>query len=215
MREDTDRMIERLAREAAPVKPLASPWVRAGVFLTIVFVAMGTLATLGGHVAATVAAFASAPFAAELVGAFVAGAGAVIAAVMLSIPGRSPNWFYLPLPGLALWLIGGGLECYRQVAELGYQRASVFDSKDCFFFILSAGLPTAAAAYFLLRRSLSVDVVRVLALAGLGAALLAATLLQFVHAHGTNPVDFATHVVAVVLIALAAMASSRIEFRRR
>ncbi|MBP6010871.1 MAG: DUF1109 family protein [Alphaproteobacteria bacterium] len=215
MREDTDRMIERLAREAAPVKALASPWVRAGAFLALVLVAMGTLAALGGHVAATFDAIASGPFAAELLGALVAGVSSVVAAVMLSIPGRSPNWFYLPLPGLALWLIGGAVGCYRQVAQLGYQPTSIFDSKDCFFFILSAGLPTAVAAYFLVRRSLSVDVMRVLALAGLGAALLAATLLQFVHAHGTNPVDFATHVVAVTLIALAAMASSGIESRRR
>lgn len=214
MREDTDRMIERLAREAAPVKPLPSPWVRAGVFLALVLVVMGALAGFGGNVAATFAAFSSAPFTAELFGTLIAGAGAVIAAVMLSVPGRSPNWFYLPLPGLALWLIGGGLGCYRQLAELGYRPTSIFDSQDCFFFILSAGLPTAIAAYVLLRRSLSVDVVRVLALAGLGAALLAATLLQFVHAHGTNPVDFATHVVAVALLMLFGVIAARVQFRR-
>jgi hypothetical protein len=170
---------------------------------------MGGLAAFGGHVGDTFAKLASVPFTAELTGALLAGVGAVIAAVMLSIPGRSPNWLYLPAPGLALWLAGGGLECYRQVVELGYAPASVFASRDCFVFIMSAGLPTAAAAYVFLRRTLSVDVVRVLALAGLGAALLAATLLQFIHAHGTNPVDFATHVVAVVLLMLFGIAAGR------
>ena len=207
MREDTDRLIERLSRDAAPVRPLAAPFVRALAFLGLVLALMGGFAALGGHVGDTMAKLASLPFTAELAGALLAGVSAVIAAVTLSIPGRSPNWLYLPLPGLALWLAGGGLECYRQVAELGYAPTSLLASRDCFIFILSAGLPTAAATYVFLRRTLSVDVVRVLALAGLGAALLAAALLQFVHAHGTNPVDFATHVVAVVLLMLAGIAA--------
>jgi len=93
--------------------------------------------------------------------------------------------------------------------------ASLFASRECFAFILSAGVPTAGAAYLLLRRSLSIDVVRVTTLASLGAALLAAVLLQFVHAHGTNPVDFATHVVAVVTLMLFATAAGQIAFARR
>jgi hypothetical protein len=79
---------------------------------------------------------------------------------------------------------------------------------------MTVGLPTAAATYNLLRRHLTVDTVRVTAMATLGAALLAATLLQFVHAHGTNPVDFLTHVVAVTLLMLTAAALARLEYRR-
>jgi hypothetical protein len=132
----------------------------------------------------------------------------------LSIPGRSQAWAYLPAPGMILWLVGGGLECYRQVGELGYVPVSMFASSDCFIFIMTVGLPTAAATYIFLRRHLTVDTVRVTAMATLGAALLAATLLQFVHAHGTNPVDFLTHVVAVTLLMLTAAALARLEYRR-
>jgi TctA family transporter len=134
---------------------------------------------------------------------------------MLSIPGRPQAWAYLPLPGLALWLIGGAFECYEQVADLGYAPTSMFASRDCFLFIVTAGLPAAAAAYIFLRRHLSIDAVRVTALATLGSALLAAALLQFVHAHGTNPVDFATHIVAVILLMLFAMTLARFDARRR
>jgi hypothetical protein len=70
-------------------------------------------------------------------------------------------------------------------------------------------VPTAIASYLALRRSLSLDIVNVAALAGLGAALLAAALLQFIHAHGTNPVDFGTHIVAVVLLTALAMTAGR------
>jgi hypothetical protein len=214
MREDTNTLIDRLAQEAAPVKPLAPPLLRAGAFVAGLGVVMAAFAVFSGHVEETIAQLASLPFAAELAGAVIAGIGAIVAAVMLSIPGRSRAWVWLPVPGIALWLLGGGLECYRQVATLGYVPTSLFASSACFTFITTVGLPTAAAAYVLLRRSLSVDVARVTALAGLGAALLAAALLQFIHAHGTNPVDFGTHVVAVVMLMLFAMTAGRLAFGR-
>ena len=215
MRESTDKLIERLAHEAAPVKPLAPPLLRASVFLVAVSFVMAAFALWGGRVADTLTHLTSMPFTAELAGAALGGVGAIVAAVMLSIPGRSPRWFYLPLPGIVLWLIGGGWQCYYQIEDLGYVPTSLFASRDCFAFIVGAGIPTAGAAFLLLRRSLSVDVVRVTALASLGAALMASVLLQFVHAHGTNPVDFATHVVAVATLMLFAVAAGQIAQARR
>jgi len=215
MREDTDRLIERLAHDAAPVTPLSPPLLRAGAFVAIVSAVMAAFAAFGGNARETLAHFANMPFTMELAGAALGGIGAIVAAVVLSIPGRSRSWFYLPLPGIALWLVGGGLQCYREVEGLGYVAKSLFASQDCFLFILSAGVPTAAAAYFLLRRSLSIDVVRVTALAAMGGALMAAVLLQFVHVHATNPVDFGTHVVAVVAVMLFAIAAGRIDLARR
>jgi hypothetical protein len=211
---DTDKLIDELSRDAKPVKPLASPLLRAAALLAAIITAMTAYAAFGGHVSETIAQLSNTGFALELVGALTAGIGAIVAAVMLSIPGRSQAWAYLPAPGMILWLVGGGLECYRQVGELGYVPVSMFASSDCFIFIMTVGLPTAAATYIFLRRHLTVDTVRVTAMATLGAALLAATLLQFVHAHGTNPVDFLTHVVAVTLLMLTAAALARLEYRR-
>lgn len=208
MREDTDRMIERLAREVKPVRPLAPPLTRAVAIVAGIAGAMALFAMLGGHPGAALALFGDGWFVAELAGSAIAGVSAVIAAVMLSVPGRSPNWVWLPVPGLALWILGGGLGCYQEVVELGYEPRSLFASRACFFFIIGAGFPSALAIYACLRRTLSVEVVRVLALSGAGAALLAATLLQFVHAHGTDPVDFGTHVVAVALMMLMGLASA-------
>lgn len=209
MREDTDRMIERLSREAQPVRPLASPFARAGLLLGGVLGAMAVLAVLAGQPGTTVSHFGDAWFVTELFGALSAGIGAVVAAVVLSVPGRSSNWMWLPVPGLLLWLVGGGLGCATEI-ERGYVAASLFQSRACFIFILSAGLPAGVAIYLFLRRTLSVETMRVLTLAGLGAALLAATLLQFVHVHGTDPVDFATHVVAVALVTLVGAVAARV-----
>jgi hypothetical protein len=213
MREDTSRLIDRLASEAKPVQPLQAPLLRAGLLLAAVLTAMAAFAGLNGHAGEALTHIAHLPYSSELIGAALAGISAIVAAVMLAIPGRSPNWVYAPVPGLILWLIGGGLECQRQIAELGYVPTTMFASRDCFAFILGAGLPTAVAVYLLLRRSLAINTTRVLALAGLGAALLAATLLQFTHAHGTNPVDFGTHVVAVALLTFFAILLSRVAHR--
>jgi Negative regulator of sigma F len=210
---DTDRLIEDLAQQAKPVKPLANPLLRASALLAGLLAVMAALAMYGGDIAGTLAHLSHMPFSLELGGALFAGVGAIIAAVMLSVPGRAPEWIYLPLPGVSLWLAGGSLECYRQVVE-GYTIASIFASSDCFTFILTAGMPAAATSYFFLRHHLAIGAARVTALASLGSALLATTLLQFVHAHGTNPVDFVTHVVTVALLMLLATMLARFEPRQ-
>lgn len=213
MSEDTNSLIERLAREAQPVKPLAPPLVRAGVFVAMVFAVMTGLVAIGGHPDDTLSHLLDIPFAAELAGAVIAGVAAIVAAAMMSIPGRAAAWIYLPLPGVLLWLAGGGVECYREMAA-GFEARSLFASSDCFWFIVTAGLPVAGAAYLLLRRAVPIHLVPVTALAGLGAALLAAALLQFMHAHGTNPIDFVTHVVAVGAVVLFMMVLGRAGLKR-
>ena len=210
---DTDKLIDELSRGAEPVRPLAAPLARAGMLLAIVLGAIAAFAAFAGHTADTFTHLAHMPFTLELGGALLAGIGAIIAAVTLSIPGRARAWIYLPLPGLALWLIGGGLECHRQISDLGYAFTSAFASRDCFVFIVGAGVPLTATTYLFLRRHLAVDAARVTVLAALGSALLAATLLQFVHAHGTNPTDFLTHVVAVTLLALLGLVAARLDAR--
>lgn len=213
MAEDTNSLIERLARGAQPVTPLAPPLVRAGVFVAVVVAVMAGLVAFGGHPAETLSHLFGMPFAAELAGAAFAGVAAIIAAVMMSIPGRSAAWIYLPVPGVLLWLAGGGVGCYREMAA-GFEVSSLFASRDCFWFIVSAGVPVAGAAYVLLRRAVPIHLAPVTALAGLGAALLAAALLQFMHAHGTNPIDFATHVVAVATVVLFMMVLGRVGLQR-
>jgi hypothetical protein len=210
---DTDALIERLAREAKPVKPLMGPLWRGGIFVAAVLAAMTALVVWGGHPEETLSHLLEMPFAIELAGAALAGIAAIVAAVVIAIPGRSAAWIYLPVPGVLLWLVGGGLECYQALAA-GFEVQSLLQSRDCFFFIAGAGLPVAGAAYFLLRRTVPMQLLPVTALAGLGAALLAAALLQFMHAHGTNPIDFASHVAAVAAVMLFMIVLGRAGLKR-
>lgn len=209
MRETTDALIEKLARGAAPVKPLSPPFVRAGVFVAAVLVVMGAAATFAGHVDSVLSDLSDMPFAAAFAGALITGVSAIVAAVVMSVPGRSDSWALLPLPGALLWLLSSGVQCYQSVAAFGWGDGGPFASVACFEFITLAGAPVAVGIFFLLRRAVSINLVGVTALAGLGAAMLAAALLQFFHPHGANPVDLATHIVAVIALMVVMMTLGR------
>ena len=214
MREDTDALIAKLAREATPVKALLSPLVRAGGFVALALAVMGAVAATAGDVDSVWPKLSDLTFAGSLAGALIAGVAAIVASVVLSVPGRSESWALLPLPGVALWFVSSGAECFQSVADSGWGDGNPFASAACFRFIVTAGVPLALGIFFLLRRAVATNLVAVTALGGLGAAMLAAALLQFMHAHGANPVDFATHVVAVALLMVVMMTLGRSALRR-
>jgi hypothetical protein len=213
MREDTNTLIERLAHEAKPVKPLRPAALRAGLLIIVIAAAMGALAFYEGNYDAAFASLSSIPYAMELVGAFSTAVLAVVAAIMLSVPGRSESWIYAPLPGIVLWLSGGGIGCARFIDEHGFAQ-SLFASQFCYEFIVVAGVPAMIAVYLFLRRAVSIHALGVTALGGLGAAMFAAVLLQFMHAHGTSPADFGAHAAAVVTLIVFAVVTGLFVFRR-
>jgi len=214
MREPTDALIENLARDATPVKALSPPYARAGAFVAAVLAVMGAVAFFAGHVDEALSSFSDMPFAAAFAGALVTGVCAIVAAVVLSVPGRSEAWMLLPLPGALLWLLGSGTQCYQAVAAFGWGDDGPFASMACFEFIATAGLPVAVGIYFLLRRSVETNLAEVTALAGLGAAMLAAALLQFFHPHSADPVDLASHIAAVIALIAAMMTLGRRALKR-
>ena len=61
MRKDTDELIADLSRDAAPVKPLWPPYLRAGVFLAAVIGAMAAIAGFAGSIDETLSSFADMP----------------------------------------------------------------------------------------------------------------------------------------------------------
>jgi hypothetical protein len=74
------------------------------------------------------------------------------------------------------------------------------ESSDCFVFIVGLGLPLSAALLWALRRARPIAPVPVAVLGGLGAASLAAFLLQFFHPFEISFMDLALHAFAVALV---------------
>ncbi|MBL8706997.1 MAG: DUF1109 family protein, partial [Rhodospirillales bacterium] len=80
----------------------------------------------------------------------------------------------------------------------------------CFGFILGAGLPLGAGLTWMLRRARPLSPGPVAAMGGLGAAALAAVLLQFFHPFDITVMDLGMHALAVAIVIAAASLSSRL-----
>jgi len=198
--EATDRLIERLAADGAPVRPLRPPALRAALWLLPV----GALAALGILAFSDLQLFAERArdpkLAVELAATLLTGVAAVVAAFNLSLPDRSRLWALLPLPALALWITSSGYSCYRHWIAFGPEGWEIGESSRCFVFILAAGVPLGASLLLLLRRARPLSPLPVAALGGLGVAGIAAFLLQFFHPFDVTFMDLGVHLVAVALV---------------
>ena len=212
---DTDKLIERLAAAAGPVRRLRPPALRAALWL-IAVAAVLSAAILGFADLGVFTTRAADPkLALELAATLLTGILAVVAAFELGVPDRSPAWALLPLPTLALWILGSGYSCWRHLLVHGPDGWIIGDSANCFRFILGVSLPLALTLVPLLRRAAPLAPVRVAAMGGLGIAALAAFALQFFHPFDVTFMDLAVHVVAVALVIAALSVLERAGMARR
>lgn len=196
----TPELIEALAADAKPVRRLAPPLTRAGLWLTGFLLLVGVVTWATSAWPLMLQRVQMTRFALEMSATFLTGLAAVIAAFYLSLPDRSRFWILLPLPTLALWLASSGYGCYQNWIESGPQGWHLGRSSDCFMFIIMLSIPVAIALYAVLRRARPLDPLPVMALGGLGVAGLAAAVLQFYHPFDVTIVDLAAHVAAVVIV---------------
>ena len=201
---DTDRLIDRLAQDAVPVRPLPAPGRRAALTLGIAAVAALIAISAAGDVAGLLARYAGREWLmmAET-GAMVATAIlAIFAAFMLSVPGRSKRWLLAPLPSFLLWFGLSGVGCFLGSGAPGQEHTT-----DCLTFIILASLAVGIPLLWTLSRAHPIDPLPVAVMGGLGAAALSAFLLQFFHPFGLTAIDLAVHFGAVLLVlAVAALA---------
>ncbi|HTY68264.1 MAG TPA: NrsF family protein [Alphaproteobacteria bacterium] len=210
MNEATDKLIGRLVAEAAPVRRLRPPLVRAALWLLAV-AAVGAILIFALSDLATFERRAEDPkLVLELIGTLATGIAAVIAAFYLSLPDRSDAWALLPLPPLALWIASSGYSCYRHWITFGPDGWELGESGDCFRFIVAVSVPLGIALFLLLRQARPIAPVRVAATGGLGVAGLAAFLLQFFHPFDVTLIDLASHLAAVgLVVAVSSFAGRR------
>ncbi len=210
MNEATDKLIGRLVAEAAPVRRLRPPLVRAALWLLAV-AAVGAVLIFAASDLATFERRAEDPkLVLELIGTLATGIAAVIAAFYLSLPDRSGAWALLPLPPLALWIASSGYSCYRHWITVGPNGWELGESGHCFRFILAVSVPLGIALFLLLRQARPIAPVRVAATGGLGVAGVAAFFLQFFHPFDVTLIDLASHLAAVgLVVAVSSFAGGR------
>jgi hypothetical protein len=211
----TERLIERLAAEARPVRRLRSPARRAGMWLAAVAAVLAAAILLFAELDVFARRAQDAKLALELAGTVLTGILAVIAAFELSLPDRSWRWIWAPLPALGLWLAGSGYSCWRHGNGPGAAGWEIGESWHCLRFILAVSVPLAFSLIVLLRRARPLAPVRVAAMGALGVAAIAAFALQFFHPFDVTIVDLGVHAAAVAIVVLVASGVERAAQTRR
>jgi hypothetical protein len=202
----TEGLIAELANGLQPVKRLRSPYLRAALWLGVIAI-LGTLMVAAFADMPTFMRRASRPqLAIELAGTLATGILAVLAAFMLSLPDRPIGWALLPLPTFLLWIGSSSYSCW---IVLGHDGVDAGEGMHCFTWIVAFGIPLGISLFILLRRAKPLTIAPVAAMGGLGAASIAAFLLQFFHPFDVTFVDLGMHIAAVVTVVILAQAAGR------
>jgi len=205
----TDKMIQSLAAQLQPVRPLRSPLLRALLWLAVVGTIAGLLIAHAVGLGIFLQRVAVTRVAVETAATALTAVTAVIAAFELSVPGHSPRWAVLPVLPFLTWLGASGLGCLANGLSLHGDAGFSGESPHCFAFITGVSVPLALALFWMLRRARPIDPLPVAALGALGVAASAAFLLQFVHPFDVTVIDLALHLAAVALVVLIGTAWRR------
>ena len=197
-----DSLIDRLAAEMRPVRPLRAPPLRAlTVLAAIVVIGLIAVAMLG-DVAGLRERYADreALLALEMAAMLATAVLAILAAFFVSIPGRSKRWIAAPMPFFALWLLVSGLGCYGDFVLGGGGGWELGESLHCLWFILATSAVIAPLLVWRLARAKPIYPLPVALLGGLGVAASSAFVLQFFHPFAVTFIDLAVHLAAILVV---------------
>ena len=209
MSPQTAALIERLAAEAAPVTPLPPPGRRAASWLACFAVLAAALIALAGRPEDVMGRLDQPWFGVALLAAGLTGAGAVLSAFHLAIPGHHPGWGRAPLVPLAVWLGASGWGCWQDWVTSGPDGIAPGHTGECFAFIAGFGVVIAMGLVPMLRAARPLAPRHVAVHAGLGVAGLAAFLLAFFHPFDITFLDLGVHALAVGVVIGAMTLSAR------
>jgi len=194
---DHDLLIEKLSRDATPVKRMRSTGWRVFMWLAMAL-PCGAAASLLVHRTLTDWSLPGMTAAiAQLLLAFFTGTLAIRNAFQISIAGRHPlswKWF---MPLVVFWL-GSNLLHLRDAPMMKGHA----DETNCYLFILVVSVPMMLMMIGSLRQTRTLYPVRNLTLAGAGVACMALSLLSLCHPVELYWLDLLQHLAAVFTVVL-------------
>lgn len=209
----TDDLIERLARDAAPVRPLPHPARRVLGWLAVALGFAVTMVWAIGPRPDLVERLGEARFLFEQGVALATAIAAAVAAMALTLPDASRAWRWLPLVPGAAWLSTLGLGCARDWAQLGPDGLRLTPDPECFVYIALIGSLPLLVLVLMLRRGAPLRPAWTLGLAALAAAAIGNFALRFFHMQDAALMVLVWQVGAVVLIAAIAALCGRAVLR--
>ncbi len=213
MADSTERLIETLVADAAPVRRLRPPLLRAALWLAVAGATLALAIFLFADTGTFLRRASDTKLAIELIATLATGIAAACAAFELSLPDRSAKWILLPLPALAVWIAASGYSCYRHWLSFGPSGWEIGESAHCFVFILAAGIPLSVSLQVLLRRAGPLMPIPMAVAGGLAASAIAAFALQFFHPFDVTFMDLGVHLIAVTIVVLAIAAADGLQRR--
>ena len=197
-----DDLVEALANDARPVRPLKPPLRRALGWLAAVGLTSGIAISWFSDFSRLTAYSTGQEeqLALQMAAMLATGIIAIIGAFYVSIPGRSRAWLFAPMVPFAAWLLLTGAGCYRDFVRSGASGLELGHSLNCLSFIVGVSLPLGAVLIWRLARARPVEPTRVALLGGLGVAALAAFILHFFHPFAVTLIDLAFHLLAIALV---------------
>lgn len=178
---DTERLIERLAEGAAPVRPLPRPWIRTAAWLLVAIPYVALVVLVVAPRADLISNLSDWRYVVEQLAALATGVTAATAAFATVIPGYDRKLLLLPVLPLAIWLGSVGQGCIQAWIELGPAGLSLRQDWFCFPAIVLVGAVPAIAMAAMLRRGAPLTPHVTTALGGLAAAGLGDFGLRLFH----------------------------------
>jgi hypothetical protein len=211
----TDTLIERLARELQPVRPLRRPAVRAAMWISGAAIYLALIAvplTSSADVAANTAG--GMRFFIPQLMAIVAGVVAAVAAFASVVPGYSRRACVAAAAAAVAWAASLAIGARGQWSEPLDPRLP--SEWVCVALIVGTGVPLMLATARMLRRGAPFHPRVTAALGALAVTSLANVGACITHPHVNNAVTFVWHgMTLVVLVMVSVMMSPRILGSRR
>jgi len=207
----SEDLIKALATDAAPVRRLASPMARLGVWLTASAAYTGVIVAIMGVRPDLPLRLTDPHFAIELSATFMTSMLAAAAAFCAGCPGR-PIWErFAPLPALALWFFSLGEGCRQSIVHAGALGLRFQLDFLCFPSILLVSIVPGTLILVMIRHGAPIAPVSTSALAALAAAALGATGLRLFHEQDASAMILVWQFGSVALLAcLGALAGRKI-----
>ena len=201
---DTNRLIQHLAEQSGPVRPLAAPWKRTAIWVALAIPYMALVVIVMSPRSDLIAKASDVRFVIELLAALATGIAAAAAAFASTIPGFSRKLLILPAVPGAVWLGSLGQGCVQDWIKYGPVGLSIRPDWFCFPAIVLVGAVPAIAMAFMLRRGAPLTPHTSTALGGLAAAGLGNFGLRLFHTQDASLMVLVWQVGTVVILSVLA-----------
>lgn len=208
---DTPELIDTLVADAAPVRRLRPPVVRAACWLLLAALMLVLVAFHHGLRPDLVLKLERPVFVTGVAAAGLTGVLAAVAAFMASIPGRSRRWLLLPAPALLVWFATIGYGCLTDWVRIGPNGISLGETASCFATLVVVSLPLSFALLIMLRYVARLSPAPVAMCASLAVAAMTTTALSLLH-----PLDATAMIlmwnfgVALLFVGISALYGDRL-----